>query len=89
MPFVRREIFTKDAEIQRILDDLMKYRVAVVPPVKAQELSRHKTIIKIRELDMEHPHVLIGADQKFHQSIVNIDARVKIVKVGNRYVFSL
>ena len=89
MPFVRREIFTKDVELQRILDDLMKYRVVVVPPLKAQELSRHKTIIKIRELDRENPHVWIGADQKFHRSIVNIDARVKIVKVGDRYVFSL
>ena len=89
MPFIRREIYTKDVELQRILNDLMKYRVAVVPPVKAQEFGRNKTILNIRELDWDHPPVLIGVDRKFHQSIVNIDARVKIVKIGDRYVFSL
>jgi hypothetical protein len=89
MSFVRREIYTKDKEIQRYLDKLIKDSVVETPPKIAQEISRNNTIRKIRDLDRINPYILIGADQKYHVSIIKIREPVSIVKKGDRYIFSL
>lgn len=89
MSFIRREFYTKDKEIQKYFDRLMSKSVVELPPRVAQEISRHNTIRKIRELDRSNPYILIGADQKYHISIMRIREPVKIVKKGDRYVFSL
>jgi hypothetical protein len=40
-------------------------------------------------MDRINPYILIGADQKYHVSIIKIREPVRIVKKGDRYVFSL
>lgn len=89
MSYIRREFYTRDKEIQKYLDRLLSKSVVVLPPKIAQDISRHKTIRDIRDLDRSNPYILIGADQKYHRSIVKIRDPVKIVKKGDRYVFSL
>jgi hypothetical protein len=89
MAYVRREIFTKDKEVQNYLDRLIAHNVVVLPPKMAQDMGRNKTIRNIRELDRKNPYILIGADQKYHVSIIKTREPLKIVKKGDRYTFSL
>lgn len=89
MSYIRREFYTKDKEIQKYLDRLITKSVVAIPPKIAQDIGRHKTIRNIRELDRKNPYILIGADQKYHISIVKIRDPVKITKKGDRYIFSL
>ena len=91
MSFIRREIFTKDKEIQRYLDTLMKDSAVEVPPSISFELSRYKTIQKIRNLDRKNPHILIGRDEKANMSIIKIRKPLVIKKneKGDKYYFDL
>ena len=89
MSFIRREFYTKDKEIQQYLDRLMNHGVTETPPKIAQTISRNNTIRKIRDIDRKNPLILIGADQKYHVSIIRIRQPVKITKKGDRYYFSL
>jgi hypothetical protein len=89
MTYYRREFYTKDLEIQRYMDSLMKYKQVDIPPKKAQEISRYKTIKNIRDLDRKNPYILIGEDTKCRISTMRIREPVKIIKIGNKYVFSL
>ena len=90
MSFIRREIFTKDKEIQRYLDTLIKDSVVEVPPKISFEISRYKTIQKIRNIDRKNPHILIGRDEKANMSIIKIRKPLIIKKYGdNKYYFDL
>ena len=89
MTYYRKEFYTKNTEIQKYIDSLMKNRFVEMPPSIAQELGRHKTIRNIRDMDRKNPYILIGADQKYHVSIMRIRDPVKIIKIGEKYVFSL
>ena len=83
-----REFYTKDKDIQKIIDRLMVNNTVVTTPRMAQDIGRNKTIRYIREIDRQNPLILIGADQKFHKSIISIRDPIKIKKNGHRYFFS-
>jgi len=89
MTYQRKEIYIRDKHIQIYLDRLMKDDFTQIPPKIAQEFSRHKTIRRIREMDRINPYILIGADQKYHVSMIKIRKPLKINKKGDRYIFSL
>ena len=88
MGYTRREFYTKDKQMQNYLDNLMKNMVVELPPRVAQDIGRHKTIKNIRDMDHKNPLIIIGADQKYHISIIKIRDPVKIKKNGNKYYFS-
>jgi len=88
MTYYRKEFYTKNLEIQKYIDSLIKNRVVELPPKVAQDIGRNKTIRDIREMDRKNPYLLIGADQKYHISIIRVREPVRIVRVGNKYVFS-
>ena len=89
MTYYRREFYTKDLEIQRYIDSLIKHRFVELPPKIAQDIGRNKTIRNLRDMDRKNPYLLIGADQKYHISIMRIREPVKIIKIGDKYVFSI
>lgn len=89
MSFIRRELFTKDKEIQRYLDTLVSENVVVVPTNISFELSRYKTIQKIRDIDRKNPPLLIGRDDKANMSIIRIKKPLTIKKIGDKYYFDL
>jgi len=89
MAYTRREFYTKDVEIQKYIDRLMVKSVVVLPPRVAMDIGRNKTIRNIRDLDRQNPYILIGADQKYHISIMKTREPLKIVKKGDKYVFYL
>jgi hypothetical protein len=89
MAFTRREFYTKDEEIKKYIDRLMVKSVVSMPPRVAMDIGRNKTIRNIRDMDRQNPYILIGADQKYHISIMKIREPVKITKIGNKYIFSL
>ena len=88
MPDVSRDFYTKDKAVQQIIDRLMVHSVAIVKPKIAQDIGRNKTIRMIREMDRKNPYIVIGADQKYHISIIKIRESIKITKNGNKYHFS-
>ena len=88
MGFIRREFYTKDKELQRYMDRLMNKQVVELPPKIAQDIGRNKTIRNIRDMDRQNPYILIGADQKYHKSVIMIRSPLKIKKIENKYVFS-
>lgn len=89
MSYIRRELFTKDKEIQRYLDRLMAKSVVELPPRIAMDIGRNKTIRRIRDLDRTNPYILIANDRKYGISMIKVREPMKIVKKGDRYVFSL
>ena len=89
MAYTRREFYTKDPEIQKYIDRLMVKSVVSLPPRIATDICRNKTIRTIRDMDRSNPYILIGADQKYHISIMKTREPLKIVKKGDGYVFSL
>lgn len=89
MAYTRREFYTKDVEIQKYIDRLMVKSVVAMPPRVAMDIGRNKTIRSIRDLDRSNPYILIGADQKYHISIMKTREPLKIVKVGDKYIFSI
>lgn len=89
MSFIRREIYTKDKEIQRYLDTLISKSVVSLPPRVAMDIGRNKTVRRIREMDHKDPYIIIANDRKYGISMIRIREPVKIVKKGDRYVFSL
>jgi hypothetical protein len=88
MAYPRREFYTKDKEIQKYIDRLMVKSVVEMPPKMAQDIGRNKTIRNIRDMDRKNPYILIGADQKYHISIMKMREPLKITKIGDKYVFS-
>lgn len=88
MAYTRREFYTKDKEIQKYIDRLMVKSVVAMPPKMAQDLGRNKTIQTIRDMDRRNPYILICRDQKYHISVMKTREPLKIVKVGDKYVFS-
>ena len=89
MSFIRRELFTKDKELQHYLDTLISNRVVEVPPSISFELSRYKTIQKIRNIDRHNPMILIGRDERANLSIIRIRQPLQLKKDGNKYYFDL
>lgn len=89
MAYTRREFYTKDAEIQKYIDRLMTKSVAEMPSHFAQEIGRNKTIQTIRDMDRKNPYILICRDQKYHISVMKTREPLKIVKKGDKYIFSL
>jgi predicted nuclease of predicted toxin-antitoxin system len=88
MAYTRREFYTKDKEIQKYIDKLMTKSVVEMPPKMAQDLGRNKTIQTIRDMDRRNPYILICRDQKYHISVMKTREPLKIVKIGDKYVFS-
>jgi len=82
-------MFITDKKIQNYFDKLMKDMVVELPPRLAQDIGRHKTIQNIRKMDKTNPYILICRDQKYHISIIKMREPVKIIKKGDRYIFSL
>jgi hypothetical protein len=89
MAYTRREYYTKDKEIQKYIDRLMVKSVVEMPPRIAMDIGRNKTIRTIRDMDRKNPYILIGADQKYHISIMKTREPLKIVKIGDKYIFSI
>ena len=83
-----REFYTKDKTIQNIIDNLISHKVTESTPRVAQDLGRNKIIRQIRDMDRKNPYIVIGADQKYHISIIKIRDPLKIKKNGNKYSFS-
>ena len=67
----------------------MNFKVVDLPPRVAMDIGRTKVIRGIRELDKKNPLILIGHDRRYNISMIKIRDPVKIVKNGNRYIFSL
>jgi len=89
MSFIRREIYTKDKDLQKYLDTLITNRYVELPPKAAQDIGRLRTIRDIRELNREKPYLLIAEDQKYRISMIKIRNPVRITKKENRYIFSI
>ena len=89
MSFIRREIYTKDKELQRYLDTLISKSVVSLPPRFAMDIGRNKTVRRIREIDQKDPYIIIANDRKYGISMVKIRDPVRLIKQGNRYIFSL
>jgi len=89
MPYTRREFHTNNKQIQGYFDTLMKDLVVEMPPMLAQEISRHKTIQNIRNMDRKHPYIIISRDQKYHISLIKIRPPVKLLRRGDKFIFSL
>lgn len=89
MSFIRREIYTKDKEIQKYLDRLMTNLSVEVPPSISFEISRYKTIQKLRRMDRNNPPILIGRDERANTSIIMIRKPLTIKKDGDKYYFDL
>jgi len=88
MSFNSREFYTRNKDLQRYIDCLMKDYYVEMPPRYAQELSRHKTIRYIRSMDYKNPSLIIANDTKLHRSIIKIKKPLVIKKNGNKYSFS-
>ena len=73
--------YTKDAEIQKIMDTLMKNRVVELSPHLAQDIGRNRTTRDYRE------YMMIAGDQAYHKSIIMLREPMKIKKVGDKYEF--
>lgn len=73
--------YTKDIEIQKIMDTLMKNRAAELPTRLAQDIGRNRTTKDFRDF------MLIAGDQAYHKSIIFIKEPMKIKKVGDKYEF--
>jgi hypothetical protein len=73
--------YTKDIDIQRIMDTLMKNRVTELSPKLAQDIGRNKTTREYRDF------MIIAGDQAYHKSVIMIKEPMKIKKVGDRYEF--
>ena len=80
--------YTRNKDLQRYIDCLMKDYYVEMPPRYAQELSRHKTIRAIRNMDYRNPSLIIANDTKLQRSIIKIKKPLKIIKNGDKYVFS-
>jgi hypothetical protein len=89
MAYIRREMFITDKKIQNYFDRLMKDMVVELPPRLAQDIGRHKTIRKIRELDWNNPLIIIGNDRRCNISVIKIRVPLKITKEQNKYFFNL
>jgi len=76
-----RELYTKDKELQRYLDSIIKQGFAEIPPAIAKELGSQRIIRDNRE------NIRIAEDQKFRVSIIAIKSPLKIRKDGDRYFF--
>ena len=76
-----RIFYTKDAEIQKIMESLMKNRVTELSPRLAQDIGRNRTTRDFREF------MLIAGDQAYHKSIIMLREPMKIKKVGDKYEF--
>lgn len=82
--------YTKDKDMQRYLDILINKSVVDVPSHIAQDIGRIKAIRKIRKIDdSKNPLIIIGKDRLQDRSIIKIREPFKIIKVGNKYRFSL
>ena len=82
------EFYTRNKDLQRYIDCLMKDYYVEMPPRYAQELSRHKTIRYIRSMDYRNPSLIIANDTKLRRSIIKIKKPLIIKKDGNKYFFS-
>ena len=80
--------YTRNKDLQRYIDCLMKDFYVEMPPRYAQELSRHKTIRTIRNMDYRNPSLIIANDTKLQRSIVKIKKPLIIKKIGDKYIFS-
>jgi len=89
MSFIKREFYSKDKDIQRYFDILMIKSIVSLPPRIAMDVGRNKTIKHIRELDRNNPLILIGHDRKYNISMIKIREPLRIIKKGDKYVFSL
>jgi hypothetical protein len=75
--------------MQNYFDKLMKDMVVELPPRIAQDIGRHKTIRKIREIDRNNPLIIIGNDRRCNISVIKIRSPIKIERKGDKYIFSL
>ena len=73
--------YTKDMEIQRIMDTLIKNRVVEISPRLAQDIGRNRTTRDYRNF------IIIAGDQAYHKSIIMIREPMKIKKIGDKYEF--
>jgi hypothetical protein len=89
MSYKRGEFYTKDKDLQRYLDRLSVNRIVTLPPRVAMDIGRTKAIRWIRDVDKKDPLIIIGHDRKLDVSLIKIREPVKIVKKGNKYVFSI
>lgn len=67
----------------------MAKSVVELPPRIAMDIGRNKTIRRIRDLDRTNPYILIANDRKYGISMIKVREPMKIIKKGDRYVFSL
>jgi len=89
MSYIRREIFTKDKEIQKYLDRLMAKGYVELPPTMSFEISRFKTIQKLRNINRKDPPILIAKDERAKTSIIKTRYTLTIKKIGDKYYFDL
>ena len=89
MPYTQNYFYTKDKQMQKYLDDLMKDMKVRVPTRVSQDLGRTKAVRSIREMNRKDPFILMAEDTKCRISIIELRAPLKIKKDGNKYIFSL
>ena len=89
MPYTRREYYTTNKDIQRYFDKLVHESITEIPSNIASEISRHKTIRTIRDMNHQNPYLLFGHDDKFHKTIIQLKRPMRLRKNGNRYEFFL
>lgn len=89
MGYTRREYHTHNKEIQKYFDKLIQNTTVDIPTNIASEISRHKTIRNIRDMNHTDPLMLFGRDDKYHKTILHIRKPLRITKNGDRYEFHL
>ena len=87
MTNTRREYYTTNKEIQHYFDKLIQDNATNIPSKIASEISRHKTIRTIRDMNRQNPYILIGHDDKYHRTIIQLQRPLRLRKNGNKYEF--
>lgn len=76
-----REIYTKNKDLQRLLDQLAKDFYGETQPRIAKEFGRCRIVRDNRK------NIRIAEDQKFRVSMVKLKDPLRIKKVGDKYFF--
>ena len=76
-----REIYTKNKELQRLLDQLAKDFYGETHPETAKEFGRYRIVRDNRK------NIMIGEDQKQRISMVKIKLPLRIKKIDDTKYF--
>ena len=89
MSYIKRELFIKDPYLQKYFDELMNKKVVEVPTKISHEISRYKTIQRLRNIDRNDPPIGISRDDRTHITTIKLRKNLSMKKDGYKYFFEL